>query len=225
VCIDISTNQGRDTVGSLVWFEAGRPKKAEYRRFRIRGAPQDDFAAVHEVVTRYLGRRISEAKPLPDLVVIDGGKGQLGAAGDAGGDRGAPRVLDDARRTDSRAVATPAVTLPWSLECSACGRIRGAEGLPGVCDCGQPLLVRYPSAPPPGAQAHLRERPWTMWRYREWLPLADGESPVTLGEGGTPLLAVERVAARHGFGDLWVKDESGNPTGSFKARGQRARPR
>jgi excinuclease ABC subunit C len=83
VCIDISTNQGRDTVGSLVWFEAGRPKKAEYRRFKIRGAPQDDFAAVHEVVTRYLTRRIAEAKPLPDLMVIDGGKGQLGAALDA----------------------------------------------------------------------------------------------------------------------------------------------
>ena len=83
VCIDISTNQGRDTVGSLVWFEAGRPKKAEYRRFKIRGAPQDDFAAVHEVVTRYLTRRIAENKPLPDLVVIDGGKGQLGAALDA----------------------------------------------------------------------------------------------------------------------------------------------
>ena len=83
VCIDISTNQGRDTVGSLVWFEAGRPKKAEYRRFKIRGAPQDDFAAVHEVVTRYLTRRIAEDRPLPDLVVIDGGKGQLGAALDA----------------------------------------------------------------------------------------------------------------------------------------------
>ena len=83
VCIDISTNQGRDTVGSLVWFEAGRPKKAEYRRFRIRGAPQDDFAAVHEVVTRYLTRRRAEEKPLPDLMVIDGGKGQLGAALDA----------------------------------------------------------------------------------------------------------------------------------------------
>jgi excinuclease ABC subunit C len=80
VCIDISTNQGKDTVGSLVWFEAGRPKKAEYRRFKIAGAPQDDFAAVHEVVTRYLTRRLAEAKPLPDLVVIDGGKGQLGAA-------------------------------------------------------------------------------------------------------------------------------------------------
>ena len=83
VCIDISTNQGRDTVGSLVWFEAGRPKKAEYRRYRIRGPSQDDFAAVHEVVTRFLSRRVAEQKTLPDLVVIDGGKGQLGAALDA----------------------------------------------------------------------------------------------------------------------------------------------
>ena len=80
VCVDISTNQGRDTVGSLVWFEAGRPKKSEYRRFRIRGAQQDDFAAVHEVVSRFLRRRIEESKPLPDLMVIDGGRGQLSAA-------------------------------------------------------------------------------------------------------------------------------------------------
>ncbi len=80
VCVDISTNQGRDTVGSLVWFEAGRPKKAEYRRYRIRGAQQDDFAAVSEVVTRFLRRRLDEQRPLPDLLVIDGGKGQLGAA-------------------------------------------------------------------------------------------------------------------------------------------------
>jgi len=92
VCIDISTNQGRDTVGSLVWFEAGRPKKAEYRRFRIRGAPQDDFAAVHEVVTRYLTRRVAEEKALPDLVVIDGGKGQLGAALDAARAVGQPQL-------------------------------------------------------------------------------------------------------------------------------------
>ena len=84
VCVDISNNQGRDMVGSLVWFEAGRPKKSEYRKFKIKGvAQQDDFAAIHEVITRYLTRRRDEQAPLPDLMVIDGGKGQLGAALDA----------------------------------------------------------------------------------------------------------------------------------------------
>lgn len=84
VCVDISHNQGRDTVGSLVWFEAGRPKKSEYRKFKIKGlGQQDDFAAIHEVVTRYLTRRLEEQLPLPDLLVIDGGKGQLNAAVDA----------------------------------------------------------------------------------------------------------------------------------------------
>jgi excinuclease ABC subunit C len=97
-CVDISTSQGRDTVGSLVWFEAGRPKKSEYRKFKIRGTEtggangagggadqrqQDDYAAIHEVVTRYVRRRIEEEKPLPDLMLIDGGKGQLAAAGAA----------------------------------------------------------------------------------------------------------------------------------------------
>ncbi len=116
VCIDISTNQGRDTVGSLVWFEAGRPKKSEYRKYKIRGAATsetadgrppaaaggvesepsgrprppstasdrpDDYAAIHEVMTRFLIRRREEAQPLPDLVVIDGGRGQLNAAREA----------------------------------------------------------------------------------------------------------------------------------------------
>ncbi|MFB3070040.1 MAG: excinuclease ABC subunit UvrC [Gemmatimonadales bacterium] len=85
VCIDISTNQGKDTVGSLVWFEGGRPQKAEYRRFKIKGeeAQQDDFAAVHEVVSRFVSRRVAEEKKLPDLMVIDGGKGQLNAAREA----------------------------------------------------------------------------------------------------------------------------------------------
>jgi excinuclease ABC subunit C len=80
-CVDISTNQGRDTVGSLVWFEAGRPKKSEYRRFRIKGeGQQDDVAAIREVLSRFTRRRLDEQKPMPDLIVIDGGKGQLGAA-------------------------------------------------------------------------------------------------------------------------------------------------
>ncbi len=84
ICVDISTSQGRDTVGSLVTFEAGRPRKAEYRRFKIKGVgQQDDFAAIHEVVTRYFRRRMDEGAPFPDLVVIDGGRGQLNAALDA----------------------------------------------------------------------------------------------------------------------------------------------
>ncbi|MGH7525346.1 MAG: excinuclease ABC subunit UvrC [Gemmatimonadales bacterium] len=81
VCVDISHNQGRDTVGSLVWFEAGRPRKSEYRKFKIQGlGQQDDFAAIQEVLTRYLTRRRDEQQPMPDLIVIDGGKGQLNAA-------------------------------------------------------------------------------------------------------------------------------------------------
>jgi excinuclease ABC subunit C len=84
ICVDISHNQGRDTVGSLVWFEAGRPKKSEYRKFKIQGVgQQDDFAAIQEVLTRYLTRRRDEQLPMPDLIVIDGGKGQLSAAGEA----------------------------------------------------------------------------------------------------------------------------------------------
>ena len=91
ICVDISTNQGRDTVGSLVWFEAGRPKKSEYRRYKIKGpGQQDDFAAIHEVVTRFVRRRLEEGEPLPDLAVIDGGKGQLSAAVDAARTAGAP---------------------------------------------------------------------------------------------------------------------------------------
>ena len=108
---------------------------------------------------------------------------------------------------------------PWSLECSGCAKTRGAGGLPSVCDCGQPYLVRYRAIPSPEVKSLLRGRPWTMWRYREWLPLCADEGPVTLGEGGTPLLSVERIAAKHGFRDLRVKEEGTNPTGSFKARG------
>ncbi len=93
VCVDISTNQGKDTVGSLVWFEAGRPKKAEYRKFKIKGiAQQDDFAAIHEVITRFLTRRRDEQKSFPDLIVIDGGKGQLTAATQAAEALGLGRI-------------------------------------------------------------------------------------------------------------------------------------
>ncbi len=93
VCVDISHNQGRDTVGSLVWFEAGRPRKSEYRKFKIKGVgQQDDYAAIQEVLTRYLTRRRDEQLPFPDLIVIDGGKGQLSAAIEATTQLGLPEL-------------------------------------------------------------------------------------------------------------------------------------
>ena len=81
ICFDISHAQGTDVVASAVWFENGRPKRAEYRKFKIAiFEGNDDFKSMHEVVTRYFARRVAEELVLPDLAVIDGGKGQLGAA-------------------------------------------------------------------------------------------------------------------------------------------------
>jgi excinuclease ABC subunit C len=84
VCFDISHAQGTDTVASCVWFQNGRPLRSEYRKFKVKTVEGvDDFASMNEVVTRYFTRRKEDDKPLPDLIVIDGGKGQLNAAHDA----------------------------------------------------------------------------------------------------------------------------------------------
>ena len=112
------------------------------------------------------------------------------------------------------------MTQSWSLECSKCGRTESAEGLPTVCpDCGSPWLVRYAKAPAPDVRGALAARPWTMWRYREWLPLSGDEEPVTLGEGMTPLLRWAPLERSLKLATVWIKDEGKNPTGSFKARG------
>jgi excinuclease ABC subunit C len=84
VCFDISHMQGAETVASAVVFENGEPRRSEYRHMRIKGDwGNDDFRSMAEAVTRYFRRRRDEGKPVPDLAVIDGGKGQLGAAGAA----------------------------------------------------------------------------------------------------------------------------------------------
>jgi excinuclease ABC subunit C len=84
VCFDISHTQGTETVGSAVVFENGEPKRAEYRHMRIKGDwGNDDYRSMAEVVGRYFRRRVDEGRPVPDLAVIDGGKGQLAAARDA----------------------------------------------------------------------------------------------------------------------------------------------
>jgi len=89
-----------------------------------------------------------------------------------------------------------------------------------LCQCGAPLLVRYDLD---RARAWSRDtltgRPANMWRYRELLPLFDGEEPLTLGEGWTPLIQASRLGADLGLDRLFIKDESLNPTNSFKARG------
>jgi excinuclease ABC subunit C len=80
-CFDISHLSGTSTVGSMVQFRNGKPSKKNYRRFRIRTVEGvDDVAAIGEVVRRRYGRLAEERGDLPDLVIVDGGKGQLGAA-------------------------------------------------------------------------------------------------------------------------------------------------
>ncbi|MEP6574183.1 MAG: threonine synthase [Gemmatimonadota bacterium] len=112
--------------------------------------------------------------------------------------------------------------MDWILECSACGTTRDPGGLPTVCECGRPWLVRYPSRHPTLTDRVEVRRRHGMWRFRPFLPLVEGEEPVTLGEGDTPLLPIPRTGASLGFSDLWLKDEAVNPTGSFKARGMSA---
>ena len=86
-CFDISTIQGSETVASMVVCEDGRMKKSEYKKFRIKGVDsrplQDDFAAMREVVQRRYRKILEEGGPFPDLILIDGGRGQLSAAYDA----------------------------------------------------------------------------------------------------------------------------------------------
>lgn len=93
VCFDVSHMQGQEVTGSAVVFRNGEPDKNEYRKFKIRGEwGNDDLASMGEVVGRYFRRRISEGQPLPDLALIDGGKGQLAAARQAAHESGATDV-------------------------------------------------------------------------------------------------------------------------------------
>ncbi len=80
-CFDISNLQGTDTVASMVVFVDGKPKKSLYRKFTIRTVSgPDDFASMEEVISRRYKRLIEEKEPLPDLIMVDGGKGQLSTA-------------------------------------------------------------------------------------------------------------------------------------------------
>jgi threonine synthase len=105
------------------------------------------------------------------------------------------------------------------LECSACGLRYPWSRLQNLClSCSKPLfaMIDLAAAGRTLKRETLATREKSLWRYREVLPLPGDVEPVSLGEGGTPLLRTEKLG---GDIDLWIKDESLNPTQSFKARG------
>jgi threonine synthase len=122
----------------------------------------------------------------------------------------APEILNDTGSTVSH------------LECTYCGQTYSAAELHNLCPaCGKVLYHRYDLA---AARERLKPemlkgREASMWRYREVMPVLATENIITLGEGWTPLLETNRLGRKLGLSRLMIKDESQNPTGSFKARG------
>ena len=108
------------------------------------------------------------------------------------------------------------------LECTKTGKTYEPNKLYNLSDAGKPLLVRYDleRAAKVLTKDSLKRRVSSLWRYREVLPVVNDQNIVTLGEGWTPLLHARRLGEELGLPELFIKDESPNPTGSFKARGQ-----
>lgn len=108
------------------------------------------------------------------------------------------------------------------LECSNCSK-RHQHTIPqNVChSCGKPLFARFvlEQLADTWKPEHLQSRPTTLWRYRELLPICDEKHIVSLGETMTPLIHTQKLGEHFGLPELWIKDESRLPTGSFKARG------
>jgi threonine synthase len=105
------------------------------------------------------------------------------------------------------------------LRCRECGRQFPAEAL-HVCDyCFGPLEVAYDydRVAATVSRERIAAGPRSIWRYRDLLPV-DDDAPVELGAGFTPLVRADRLAAELGLGELWIKDDTANPTGSFKDR-------
>src|SRR5689334_11712527 len=105
------------------------------------------------------------------------------------------------------------------LECTACGKQHEWRRLQNLClACGKPLFAIYDFQGVAKLDRNFRSGEKSLWRWGEFWPLPDDVEPVSLGEGGTPLLRSERFGPDVEV-DLWIKDESVNPTQSFKARG------
>jgi threonine synthase len=113
-------------------------------------------------------------------------------------------------------------TFLTELVCGLCGKIHAKSQLQTVCQsCGRPLLAAYDLSSVSAVlkKEQLAGRGPSLWRYREILPLSLDAEPVTFSEGWTPLLPADRLAQKFDLRYVWIKDESRNPTASFKARG------
>ena len=112
------------------------------------------------------------------------------------------------------------------LECANCGKNYEANKLHNLCtECGKPLLVRYDlnHAAKTLTKESLKSRAENLWRYREILPVENDENIISFGEGFTPIFKTDKLAAALPIKlNLYIKDESTNPTQSFKARGMSA---
>jgi threonine synthase len=108
-----------------------------------------------------------------------------------------------------------------NLECSKTGKSYLPNKLYNLSEAGYPLLVRYDlqKAAQTLTKQNLKTRVASLWRYREVLPVVNDDNIVTLGEGWTPLIHANRLGGNSGMRELYIKDESVNPTGAFKARG------
>jgi threonine synthase len=107
------------------------------------------------------------------------------------------------------------------LYCPRCEKPYDASRPQNLCECGTPLLVRYDleRLAKEVTPDVWRGRPEGLWRYRELLPVSSPENMLSLGEGGTPIYSLDKMASQYGISELLLKDEGMNPTGSFKARG------
>ncbi len=107
----------------------------------------------------------------------------------------------------------------FSLQCRRCGRVESFRPQATCGSCGSPQLeVQYAPDSTLAASWRRESAERSLWRYRDLLPIADARHAVSLGEGGTPLIAIERLGRQLGLGSLYTKDERQNPTGSFKDR-------
>ena len=140
VCFDVSHTHGTDTVASAVVFENAEPRRSDYRNMRIRGDwGNDDFRSMAEVVGRWFRRRTREEKPLPDLVLIDGGKGQLSAASEVLRTLGISNVAVAALAKREEEVFMPGLSDPIRLD----RRERALQLLQRIRNEAHRFAIRY----------------------------------------------------------------------------------